>query len=119
MKAQLYRTGAYFHIYPVILGLFLPCFVLLTSEASALLNNFQICAGSLQKGSTAFQIERDDSDLPTENYLNLCVVLKRRPRSEIWMVCPTTTPTQTRGGLWRVPGVPKTLANFANHRTLH
>ena len=49
----------------------------------------------------------------------LDIIHKRRPRSEIWMVCPIMTPTQKRGGLWQVPGVPKILANFANHRTLH
>ena len=44
---------------------------------------------------------------------------KRRPRSEIWMECPTTTPTQMRRGLWWVLGVPISFANFANSRTLH
>ena len=44
---------------------------------------------------------------------------KRRPRPEIWMECPTTTPTQMRRGLWRVFGVPISFANFASSWTLH
>ena len=51
-----------------------------------------------------------DAQLPSA--IEDAALSKRCPRSEIWMVCLTTTPTQMSKGLWRLSRVPIGFCKF-------